>query len=136
MNNKILIVVSPYYKDIASALLCDAIDTIKSNNYAYEILYVPGALEIPAAIAINAEKYLGYVALGCVIKGETYHFNVVADQSSRGLMELAIHYKLAIGNGILTVDTMEQAIIRAKDYNTGKNATQATIELIKVKMNA
>lgn len=137
MNKNILIVISDYYKNIADMLLQGAIAKITENNFTYEILYVPGALEIPTAIAICSEtsKYVGYVALGCVIRGETYHFDIVANESSRAITDLGIHNKLIIGNGILTVENEEQAINRANPdtMNKGGWAAKACIDLIKVK---
>jgi 6,7-dimethyl-8-ribityllumazine synthase len=96
---------------------------------------VPGALEIPGAIKLAAGHYDGFIALGCVIRGETYHFEIVANESSRGLMDLTIRDGLAIGNGILTVEDEEQAFVRARAENGGKggDAVRACLALMTVK---
>ncbi len=114
---RILIVESPYYTEIAAALVAGAEREIEKNGAKAERVAVPGAFEIPGAIALAASKkgkrYDGYVALGCVIRGETSHYDYVCGESARGLMDLAIQKKLAIGYGIVTVDTMAQAEARA-----------------------
>lgn len=113
----VLIVEARFYDGISDALLTGAVGVLQKAEASYDIVTVPGALEIPAAIAF-AEKskvlYDGYVALGCVIRGETYHFEIVANDSCRALMDLTVHKNLAIGNGILTVENEEQAWKRAK----------------------
>ena len=102
----------------------------------FDCITVPGALEIPPAIsmALDAARkpYDGVVALGCVIQGETYHFEIVADQSARALMDLAVSRKLALGNGILTVDTQAQAVARASadDRNKGAAAARAALAMV------
>ncbi len=114
---RILIVESPYYTEIAAALVAGAEREIEKNGAKAERVAVPGAFEIPGAIALAASKkgkrYDGYVALGCVIRGETSHYDYVCGESARGLMDLAVQQKLAIGYGIVTVNTMEQAEARA-----------------------
>lgn len=114
---RILIVESPYYTEIAAALVAGAEREIEKNGAKAERVAVPGAFEIPGAIALAASKkgkrYDGYVALGCVIRGETSHYDYVCGESARGLMDLAIQKKLAIGYGIVTVNTMAQAEARA-----------------------
>jgi 6,7-dimethyl-8-ribityllumazine synthase len=110
---RILIVESRYYADIADALISGAEREIKKNGAVAERVVVPGAFEIPGAIALAAGRYDGFVALGCVIRGETTHYDYVCGESARGLMDLSVHRKLAIGYGIVTVDTMEQAKARA-----------------------
>lgn len=114
---RILIVESPYYTEIAAALVAGAEREIEKNGAKAERVAVPGAFEIPGAIALAASKkgkrYDGYVALGCVIRGETSHYDYVCGESARGLMDLAIQKNLAIGYGIVTVNTMEQAEARA-----------------------
>jgi len=118
-------------------LLDSATKKISESDYEYEIVNVPGALEIPAAISFaeKSEKYDGYVALGCVIRGETSHHDIVANESARGLNKLAIKKKLAIGNGILTVENEAQAIVRAdpKQKDKGSFAAMACIEMMKLK---
>jgi 6,7-dimethyl-8-ribityllumazine synthase len=114
---RILIVASPYYADISEALIEGAEREIKKNGATSERVFVPGAFEIPGAIALAAgkkgRKYDGYVALGCVIRGETTHYDYVCGESARGLMDLTLNQKLSIGYGIVTVNTMDQAKARA-----------------------
>jgi 6,7-dimethyl-8-ribityllumazine synthase len=110
---RLLIVVSPYYADIADALVQGAEREIARSGGTSERVDVPGAFEIPGAIALAAGRYDGYVALGCVIRGETSHYDYVCGESARGLMDLSIQQKLAIGYGIVTVNTMDQAKARA-----------------------
>jgi 6,7-dimethyl-8-ribityllumazine synthase len=110
---RILIVESRYYTEIADALIQGAEREIGKSGAVSERVVVPGAFEIPGAIALAAKHYDGFVALGCVIRGETTHYDYVCGESARGLMELAINNKLAIGYGIVTVDTMDQAKARA-----------------------
>lgn len=129
----LLIVISPYYKDIADNLLAGAKAAITASGATYDIAEVPGALEIPIAIrlASNRDKYQGYVALGCIIRGETTHYDTVCNDSSRGLSELGLQ-GLCLGNGILTVENREQADVRA-DYtgqNKGGGAADAALHLI------
>ena len=110
---RLLIVESRFYADIADALISGAEREITKNGAVSERVVVPGAFEIPGAIALAAGRYDGYVALGCVIRGETTHYDYVCGESARGLMDLSVHRKLAIGYGIVTVDSMEQAKARA-----------------------
>src|SRR5260221_11369055 len=110
---RILIVESRFYTEIADALIQGAEHEIGKNGAVSERIVVPGAFEIPGAIALAAKHYDGFVALGCVIRGETTHYDYVCGESARGLMDLSINNKLAIGYGIVTVDTMEQAQARA-----------------------
>ncbi|MBV9558230.1 MAG: 6,7-dimethyl-8-ribityllumazine synthase, partial [Pseudolabrys sp.] len=113
---RILVVEARYYEAIADHLLAGASQALKDAGAAFDIVTVPGALEIPAAIAIATEKstYDGAVALGCVIQGETFHFDVVATQSARALMDFSVTERFPVGNGILTVDTEAQAQTRAR----------------------
>ena len=115
---RILIVESHYYPEIAEHLIAGAEREIGRSGARAERVAVPGAFEIPGAIAMAAGskrggRYHGYVALGCVIRGETTHYDYVCGESARGLMDLTLHHKLAIGYGIVTVNTMEQAKARA-----------------------
>lgn len=114
---RILIVESHYYPDIADALIAGAEREIRKNGATCELVNVPGAFEIPGAIALAAakkgRKYDGYLALGCVIRGETTHYDYVCGESARGLMDLTLNQKLAIGYGIVTVNNMDQARARA-----------------------
>ena len=111
---RILIVESRYYEDIADALIAGAEREITKNGGLSERVVVPGAFEIPGAIALAAGRYDGFVALGCVIRGETAHFDIVAGESARGLMDLAVTQHVAVGNGILTVENEQQAWERAR----------------------
>ena len=130
---KILIVVSPYYKDIADNMISGAIAEIEASGGTHEIVEVPGALEIPTAIGMaeRLSNYDGYVALGCVIRGETTHYDTVCNDSSRAIQLLGLQ-GLAIGNGILTVENRKQAEVRAdpKDQNKGGGAAAAALHLV------
>jgi 6,7-dimethyl-8-ribityllumazine synthase len=140
-NINILLVCSPYYKDITDNLIKGATEVLLSKSINYKILYVPGALEITPAIKLSYEKskdnpyFDGFIALGCVIRGETYHFEVVSNESARSLTDLSIRYSLPIGNGILTVEDKNQALIRAdpKELNKGAGAAFACLSLIDIK---
>lgn len=133
---RILIVESRYYADIADALIEGAEREIKKNGASAERVVVPGAFEIPGAIALAAAKkgkgYDGFVALGCVIRGETTHYDYVCGESARGLMDLAIHKKLAVGYGIVTVDNVEQARARAftNRGDKGGDAAHACLAMV------
>ena len=137
-----LIVEARYYDDLADALLDGARDALTARGAQYDIVTVPGALEIPTAITLaeeagrfpTAPRYDGYVALGCVIRGETYHFEIVSDQSAAGLCQLGIK-GLLIGNGILTVEDEAQAWARARlsEGDKGGGAARACLDLIALK---
>ncbi|ATQ42776.1 6,7-dimethyl-8-ribityllumazine synthase [Caulobacter mirabilis] len=135
---RILIVEGRFYSDLSDELLRGAADAITAFGAEYDVVTVPGALEIPAIVAIAAEKggYDGYVALGCVIRGETYHFEIVSNESSRGLMDLAVRKGLAIGNGILTVEDEEQAWARARvsEGDKGGGAARACLDVVNFKL--
>ena len=131
----ILIIEARFYDEIADGLLRGTKAALAAHTV--EVITVPGALEIPAVIAI-AEKaggFDGYVALGCVIRGETYHFEIVSNESSRGLMDLATRKRLAIGNGILTVEDEEQAWARARvsEGDKGGGAARACLEVLSIR---
>ncbi|WP_282077714.1 6,7-dimethyl-8-ribityllumazine synthase [Epibacterium ulvae] len=130
---KLLIVVSPYYKDIADNMIAGAAAEIEAAGAAYEVIEVPGALEIPTAIAISdrGSNFDGYVALGCVIRGETTHYDTVCNDSSRAIQLLGLQ-GLCIGNGILTVENRAQAEVRADpaEQNKGAGAAAAALHLI------
>ena len=132
----ILIVEARFYDAIADAALDGARAVLKAAGASHDVLTVPGALEIPAAIAFAdaAGDYDGYVALGCVIRGETYHFEVVAGESARAIMALTLD-GLAIGNGILTVENEAQAWARARmtEKDKGGEAAKAALAMIAVK---
>ena len=133
----ILIVSSPYYADISKQLVSGALAALKAAGATHEIIEVPGAFEIPAAIrfAMNNKKYDGFVALGCVVRGETTHYDYVCQESARGLMDLALKYGAAVGFGILTVENEEQAHVRADVArgNKGKDAVVAALRMIELK---
>lgn len=137
MTKKILIVEARFYADLADELTSSAIDTLKENNFEYEKISVPGVFEIPAAInfASHKNEYAGYIALGCVIRGETTHYDYVCNESARGLNQLALRKDLAIGYGIITCEDFDQAWVRASrdKKNKGRDATIACIEMIKLK---
>lgn len=130
---KLLIVVAPYYKDIADNLVAGATAEAEAAGAEVEVVEVPGALEIPTAIAIADRKsnFDGFVALGCVIRGETTHYDTVCNDSSRAIQLMGLQ-GLCIGNGILTVETKKQAEVRAdpKDQNKGGGAAAAALHLI------
>ena len=128
----ILIVEARFYPHLNDMLLAGARCAIEAAGHKHETLTVPGALELPAAIALAARsgKYCAFVALGVVIRGETYHFEVVSEESARGLMQLTLD-GFAIGNGILTVENEAQAIVRADpaQLDKGGHAAQAALAL-------
>jgi 6,7-dimethyl-8-ribityllumazine synthase len=138
---RILIVEARYYDDIADALLAGATKALKEADTTFDCLSVPGALEIPTTIAIALDaaprrhSYDGAVALGCVIRGDTIHFEIVSQQSARGLMELSVARKIPVGNGIITVDNEAQAWARARaeEQDKGGDAARAALALIGIK---
>lgn len=140
---RILIVEGRFYSDLSDELLNGAVQAIEAYGAEYDVISVPGALEIPAVIAIAEEaghrpagvRYDGYVALGVVMRGETYHFEIVSNESARGIMDLAVGKKLAIGNGILTVEDEDQAWARARvsEGDKGGGAARAALEVISIK---
>lgn len=136
---KLLIIEARFYDDLADALLDGAKAALDAAGASYDVVTVPGALEIPAVISFALDggdnggtEYDGFVALGCVIRGETYHFDIVANESSRALMDLSIRESMAIGNGILTVENDEQAWARARrsDGDKGGFAARAALTMI------
>ena len=140
---RILIVEARFYDALADALLEGAKETLKARGADFDVVTVPGALEIPPAIAMaeeagrfpTAPRYDGYVALGTVIRGETYHFEIVSNESARGIMDLTVGKRLAIGNGILTVEDEDQAWARAKasEGDKGGGAARAAFAMIALK---
>lgn len=130
---KLLIVVAPYYKEIADDLVAGAKAEIEAAGGSWELVEVPGALEVPTAIAISDRQsnFDGYVALGCVIRGETTHYETVCNDSSRALQLMGLQ-GLCIGNGILTVENRQQAVVRAEPdgQNKGGGAAAAALHLI------
>lgn len=130
---RLLLVVAPYYRAIADDLVAGAVTALEQAHATHEIVEVPGALEIPPAIrlASRARRFDGYVALGCVLRGETTHYDTVCNDSSRGLMLLGLD-GLCIGNAILTCETMDQARVRAapSGQDKGGGAAAAALHLI------
>ena len=141
-GSHVLIVEARFYDDIQDALLEAAIAELKGSGVTHDIVTVPGCLEIPAAaaIAVDASEragrpYDGVVALGCVIRGETIHFEIVSMESSRALMDLAVSMRVPLGNGIITVNTDEQAWARARasELNKGGDAARAALAMLRIK---
>jgi len=133
---KFLIVEARFYNHLNDQLIAGAKAAIKAAGHSFEVITVPGALEIPAAIALadSTGDYDGYVAIGVVIRGETYHFEIVAGESARGIMALSMD-GLPIGNGILTVENEEQALVRADpaQKDKGGEAAKAAVALYALK---
>ncbi|MGN6410307.1 MAG: 6,7-dimethyl-8-ribityllumazine synthase [Nitrobacter sp.] len=137
-----LIVEARFYDDIQDALLEGAVAELRSAGVSYEVVTVPGALEIPAAIAIaldaaerNGKPYDAVVALGCVVRGDTIHFEIVSTESCRALMDLSVQRCVPLGNGIITVNTDAQAWARARasELNKGGHAAQAALTMLRIK---
>ena len=130
---KVLIVVAPYYKDIADGLVAGAVAELEKVGASLEVVEVPGALEVPTAIriAFRQSNFDGFVALGCVIRGETTHYDTVCNDSSRAIQLLGLE-GACIGNGILTVENYQQASVRSDpaDQNKGGGAAAAALHLI------
>jgi len=139
---RFLIAEARYYDGVGAMLLEGAQAAFAAAGAAFDVIAVPGALEIPAAIAIaldaaqaEARPYDGAVALGCVVRGETFHFEIVAGESARALMDMSVARKLALGNGILTVETLPQAEERAdpRRGDKGGDAARAALKLAALK---
>ncbi len=138
IKGKVLIIISKYYKDISKNLFNSATNFLKEKSVSFDVIEVPGALEIPQALNFRANIsknteffYEGFIALGCVIKGETYHFEVVSNETNKGLMNVALKHSLPLGNGIITSYNYDQAIKRS--FEKGNEAALACFELIKIK---
>ncbi|GAA0534749.1 6,7-dimethyl-8-ribityllumazine synthase [Rhizomicrobium palustre] len=138
----ILIVEATFYPEISRKLLDGATAALERGGAYFDSVAVPGALEIPPTIYYamkggehGGKHYDGYIALGCVIRGETFHFEIVAGESGRALMDLGLNYGLAVGNGILTVENEEQALVRAdrEQGDKGGDAARACLALIGLK---
>jgi 6,7-dimethyl-8-ribityllumazine synthase len=131
---RVLLVAAPFYRQIADGLIAGARAVLEQGGAKHELVEVPGSLEVPVAIRLAAETgaWEGYVALGCVIRGETTHYETVCNDSSRGLMLLGIDRGLAIGNGILTCEDLAQAEVRADPggMDKGGGAAAAALHLI------
>ena len=126
MKKKYLIVIADYYKDISSGLL-KSVKSLLPRSATIKVVNVPGVFEIPVTIAKNIKKYDAFIALGCVIKGQTPHFDFISQASTDAIMKLSIEHKKPIGNGIITCLNMRQAIARKKK---GREATQAVISIL------
>lgn len=133
---RILIVEARFYTHIADLMLEGARAVLNKEGVQIDVVTVPGALEVPGAISIAEMeapgRYDGYVALGCVIRGETYHFDLVANESARGIMDLTLIDGIAIGNGIITTENEEQALVRADaaQKDKGGDAARACLAMI------
>ena len=122
---KILIVIADYYEDISSSLLKSA--KYKLNNFSIKVIKVPGVFEIPVTISKHIKKYDAFIALGCVIKGETPHFDFISSASTQAIMNLSVKFKKPIGNGIITCLNMKQAKARKQK---GAEAAKAVISIL------
>jgi len=129
MKKKYLIVIANYYENISKGLLDSALSLIPKSN-SIKIINVPGVFEIPVTISKNAKKYDGFLALGCVIKGETPHFDFISQATTNAIMDLSINNKKPIGNGIITCLNMSQAKARVKK---GAEAVEAVISILSQK---
>lgn len=145
LKARVLIIEARFYADIADALVEGAIAECVARGVTYERIAVPGALEIPQVLALSAEagliprgarsaQFCGAIALGCVIRGETSHYDVVVDNANHWLMHTAVTHHIPVGNGILTVDTEAQAMARAKGGRDGKggDAARACLKLVEL----
>ncbi len=139
---RVVIVEARFYDDIQNALLQGAKAELDAASVTFDVVSVPGSLEIPPAIAIaldaarrNGRDYDGAIALGCVIRGDTFHFEIVSVESSRALMDLSVARSLPLGNGIITVDNEAQAWARAKpsELDKGGDAARAALAMIRIK---
>jgi 6,7-dimethyl-8-ribityllumazine synthase len=139
---RVVIVEARFYDDIQDALLEGAVAELDAAGVGYDVISVPGALEIPSAVAIaldgamkKGRSYDGAIALGCVIRGDTIHFEVVSMESARALMDLSVARSLPLGNGIITVNDEKQAWARARvsELNKGGDAARAALAMIRIK---
>lgn len=136
MTPRALIIEARFYDDIADLLLAGARARLESAGFAVEVVTVPGVLEIPVALAMvlgaakrHDRSIHAFVVLGCVIRGETGHYDVVAGEGNRAVMDLAVHNRLSLGNGILTVESREQALVRADPERKDKGGDAAAAAL-------
>ena len=129
MNKKILIIIANYYKDISNGLLLSS-KKIIPKNLEFKVVEVPGVFEIPVTISKNIKKYDAFVALGCVIKGQTPHFDFISQASTNAIMKLSVDSKKPIGNGIITCLTIDQAKMRKKK---GTEAMKAVLSVLSQK---
>ena len=134
MNKKILIVSANYYKDISDSLNLGASNYLEKQNMNFDIINSPGSFEIPYIINKNLKSYDGFIALGCIIRGETYHFELISNECARMIMDLSVSSNKPIGFGILTCENKEQAYQRSDINigNKGKEAAKACLDLLKL----
>ena len=132
MKNKVLIVSSNYYDEVSSNLIKGATEELKINDIDFEVVHAPGCFEVPFLISQNLKNYIGFIALGCVIRGETYHFNLIANECARKIIDISNNSLKPIGFGILTCENLEQAINRSdiRKKNKGREAANACIKLL------
>ena len=128
MKNKVLIIQANYYKDISTALLKSAKNELK-NFAKIKIISVPGVFEIPVVISKNLKKYDGFVALGCVIKGQTPHFDFISKSTTDAIMNISVESKKPVGNGIITCLNKNQAIARGKKGREAANAVKTILSI-------
>ena len=135
VNTRIALVISPYYSEITDNLVSGAMNAISAANISAEMIEVAGALEIPGAISLARKHFEGFVALGCVIRGETSHYEIVSQNSAQGLMQLSTQ-GICIGNGIITVENVQQALERSNPDNQDKggDAARAAIGLMLIRL--
>ena len=126
MKKKILIICANYYKDVSNGLLSYTLNSIP-KNFNFKIINVPGVFEIPVTISKNLKKFHGFIALGCVIKGQTPHFDFISQASTNAIMNLSLESKKPIGNGIITCLNMKQAIARKKKGAEAANALKSVL---------
>ena len=132
MKKSVCIVVANFYPKISKALIVGSIKTLKSKGLKnYKIIKVPGVFEIPYVVKKNIKKYDGFIALGCVIKGETPHFDFISRASINAIMTLSLSYNKPIANGIITCLDKKQALARSVNNNKGKESAKAIISLLK-----
>ena len=129
MKNKLLIVASDYYKEITKNLINGSLSKLKLKKKSVTVIKVPGTFEIPVLISKNLKKYDGFIALGCVIKGETPHFDFICNSTFISLLNLSTKSKKPVGNGIITALNMSQA--KKRSLIKGKEAANAVLEIIK-----
>lgn len=132
---RVLILEARFYEAIADNMAAGAIEVLEQHGCTYERMAVPGSLEIPLALQLSLHKYDAAIALGCIIRGETYHFEIVCNDSCRGLMEVSLRHNFPVGNGILTVENLAQAQERAEPQrlNKGGDAAYAALQLLQIK---
>ena len=133
-NKSILIIESDYYSEISYNLFTSAKEVIEKNNYRYEVIKVPGALEIPVTLKKYKDEFIGFIILGCVIKGETSHNEIVQNITSNSIYDIVNKNQLALGFGLLTVENIKQAEIRSSKNmkNVGRKSAEACIKMINI----